>query len=632
MAAEANTEPSAPPPPVAEKKKHAREDDEHVLPHNNLILVFIALMMTAFLAALDQTIVATALPTIVNDLGGGKSYSWVGRYDPLILPAALCLRRRASSPARTSSLLPPSPPTYGKLSDIFGRKKILYPSIVIFLVSRVESSAQTRPLGDKIAYHRRQFGSGLCGGAKSMTWLIIARAIQGIGGGGIQQLVQIIIGDIVPLEQRGSYGSFIGAMWGIAGVVGPLVGGALTDHVSWRWAFWINLPTGGVAGLLLFWHLNLNPHHGRTLREHVQEFDFAGERVLFCRRRGDRPATIALLVVGIVLIVVGVWWESYTERSPLIPPRLFQTRTTGIIFLTVFLHSFCFFCAAYYLPLYFQILGASATRSGILIIPFSLLSSATSAMGGFIVTLMGDFRPVMWFSYGIMAIGYGLMILLNERTSLALQIIYPAIAGIGLGFLFLPPLIGMQAAMPVRDMATSSTTFGLFRILGSTIGIAVGQTIWSSILQRNLRAIPNLGSLLASQTPPVDLLSSAANLADSIHAIQGLQPDALKHRVQHAYTSGVSAIWVLCTPIVGVCFVVVFFMKKYSLKRKIVRTGKDGKAEVVPESQQVTVGDVEKQEQEQATVEGTAEGTRTATAEGDADEKASVVGTVEDKK
>ncbi|KAF8146473.1 major facilitator superfamily domain-containing protein [Mycena galopus ATCC 62051] len=524
---------------ATEKVKRAKEDDEHIVPHNNIPLVFCALMLTSFLAALDQTIVATALPTIVAQLGGGKDYSWVGSAY-LIAGAALC-------------------PAYGKLSDIFGRKQVLYPSILIFLV-----------------------GSALCGAAKSMTWLILARALQGIGGGGIQQLVQVVIGDIVTLEERGTYGSFVGAMWGIAGVIGPLVGGALTQHVSWRWCFWINLPTGGLAGLLLFFFLNLNPHRGKTLGEHVREFDFLGLFLfvggVVCLLLGfsqsqngwDKPATIALLAAGCVALGLGVVVEMWTDRSPIIPPRLFKTRTTGLIFFTVFLHAFAFFSAAYYLPLYFQILGASATKSGVLIIPFSLLSSVTSGLGGYIVSRMGDYRPIMWISYAVMAIGYGLMIMLDERSSIALQIIYPAIAGIGLGGLFLPPLIGLQAAMPVKDMATSSTTFGLFRALGSTIGISVGQAIFTGVLSQRLSKISGL-----------TLNLTGAALADSVRQIQTITPDSVKQQVLHAYTKGVSAIWLVCTPIICVCFVAVLFLKKYSLKRKIIRTGEKG-PEVVP--------------------------------------------------
>ncbi|KAJ7204633.1 major facilitator superfamily domain-containing protein [Mycena haematopus] len=498
-------------------------------------------MLTSFLAALDQTIIATALPTMVAQLGGGEDYSWVGSAY-LIAGAALC-------------------PAYGKLSDIFGRKRVLYPSILIFLV-----------------------GSALCGAAKSMTWLILARALQGIGGGGIQQMVQIVIGDIVTLEERGTYGSFVGAMWGIAGVVGPLVGGALTDHVSWRCFLFLKdlRPTGGLAGLLLFFFLKLNPHHGKTFREHVREFDFLGLFLfvggVVCLLLGfnqsqngwGKPATIALLVASCVTLAIGVVVELWTDRSPIIPPRLFKTRTTGLIFFTVFLHSFAFFSAAFYLPLYFQILGASATKSGVLIIPFSLLSSVTSGLGGYIVSRMGDYRPVMWVAYAVMAIGYGLMIMLDERTIVALQIIYPLIAGLGLGALFLPPLIGLQAAMPVKDMATSSTTFGLFRSLGSTIGISVGQAIWSGVLRQRLSKISGLTINL-----------SGGALADSARQIQSITPDAVRQQVLHAYTKAVSAIWLVNTPLICVCFVAVLFLKKYSLKRKIIRAGKNG-AEVVP--------------------------------------------------
>ncbi|KAF7314053.1 MFS general substrate transporter [Mycena chlorophos] len=565
----------APPAPEPEKVTQSKQDDpdEHHIPHNNLPLVFLALMLTAFLDALDQSIFTTALPTIVAQLGGGSAYSWVG--------SAYLIGAAAATPV------------CGKLSDIFSRKNILFPCIVIFLV-----------------------GSALCGAAQSMTWLVIARAIQGIGGGGTQVMVSVVIGDIFSLKDRGKYGSWIGAMWGIAGVLGPVIGGASSDRPSLMalglldqpvslfqpiiYMLTGHRPTGGVAGLMLLFFLNLNPHEGRSLREHMQQFDFGG-LVLFVggvvslllgfsnsQNGWNRASTIVPLVIGFAAIVAGIFFEAWTSRSPLIPPRLFRTRTTAIIFVTVFLHSFCFFCAPYYLPLYFQILGASSTKSGVLLIPLSLLSSATSSVGGIIVSIMGDYRPVLWVGFGIMAIGYGLMIMLDEKSSLwvlfvcALQLVYSSIAGIGFGFPFVPPLIGMQAAMPERDMATSTSTFGLFRILGSTVGIAIGQTVWSSVSRRQLAKISGL---------PLDLVG--AGLADSVKEIQSIEPDSLREQVRHAYTSGVSAIWIMDTPIIVVCFVAVFFLKKYSLSRKVVRTGGNGAPEVIPEGDNSS--DVEKQ-------------------------------------
>ncbi|KAJ6551403.1 major facilitator superfamily domain-containing protein [Mycena capillaripes] len=509
-----------------------KEVDEHIVPHNNLPVVFFALMLAAFLAALDQTIVATALPTIVAELGGGNNYSWVASAY-LIVAAAMC-------------------PVYGKLSEIFGRKLVLYPSIALFLV-----------------------GSALCGVAQSMTWLIAARTIQGIGGGGIVQLVQIIIADIVSLEEQGTYGASVSAMWAIAGVAGPLIGGALTDHLSWRWCFWINLPTGGVAGLLLLFFLNLNPHQGKSLTEHIRQFDFVGLALIvsgvlclllgFNRSDGGwhAPATIALLVIGFVTLILGGINEVYTKRSPIVPPRLFQTRTTGLLLVTVFFHYLAFFSAAFYLPLYFQVLGASATKSGLLIIPFSLLSSVGSATGSITVAKMGDYRPIMRVGYTIMAIGYGLMIMLNDHTSIALQLTYPAIAGFGLGLLFIPPLLGLQAAMPVKDMPTTTTTDGLFRSLGSTLGASVGQTIWTGELRRKLGKIPNLN---------LDLSGGA--LSQAVRTLYLIEPLPLRLQVIRAYTASISTIWLVNTPIICCCFIAVLFLKPYTLKRKVVRNGK----------------------------------------------------------
>ncbi|KAJ6581799.1 MFS general substrate transporter [Mycena capillaripes] len=522
----------------SEPKAHGarfRNDEEAVgLPHNNMMLVMAGLAITMFLASLDNTIVTTALPTITAELHGTASdYSWTGV--AYMLASGACI------------------PLWGKLSDVVGRKAILYPCIALFLL-----------------------GSGLCGAATSMSFLIACRAVQGVGGGGVIVMVQVIISDIVSLQDRGKYSSVIGGCWGVASVLGPLLGGIVTEKASWRWCFWINLPTGGVAAIMLLF-LNLNPVRKLTLAEFFQKFDFLG---IFLLMTGtgtllagfsiasdngwNDPSTIALLVVGPILLSLAAVVESRTTRMAVIPPRLLKTRTTLSLFGIDFLHAVGFMCTNFYLPVVFQgVNGDSALRSGIKMIPVALGSSLSTIIIGPLVTVTKRTRPYIWSGTALMTVGAGLLISLNEKSNLGMELGFTLIQGLGTGFLFQPPLISLQAAMPLKDMAACTGAFYLVRTLGTTIGVSLGGVAFQSQLAARLRAIPAIAG-----TP-----AQASILQGNYKDIKLIIPLELRQQVIVALSRSLRTIFIMITPFAGATFLLSLLLRHYSLERNFVRTG-----------------------------------------------------------
>nr|GAT60011.1 MFS general substrate transporter [Mycena chlorophos] len=511
-----------------------REAEEAVnLPHNNMLLVMTGLFITMFLASLDNTIVTTALPTISAELKGTASdYSWTGVSYMLCQGAFV--------------------PLWGKLSDVVGRKAILYPSIVVFLL-----------------------GSGLCGAAQTMSWLIACRAVQGIGGGGIIIMVQVILSDIVTLRDRGKYSAVIGGCWGVANVVGPIVGAVFTEKVTWR----INLPTGGIAGFLLLF-LNLNPTRKLTFREFLERFDFLGVLLLMSGTAlflagfsiaadsgFDDPSTIGLIVAGPILLIIAGFVEWKTTRMAVIPPRLLQTRTTLSLFGISFFHAIGFMCTTFYLPVVFQgVNGNSVLVSGLKMFPVALGGTLTSMIIGPLVTRTKRTKPYIIIGTVMMTIGAGLLVILNENSSLGQEMGFTLIQGMGTGFLFQPPLIALQAAMPLKDMAACTGAFYLVRILGTTIGVAIGGVAFQTDLANRLHKIVALTGTSTEQSI----------LQGDYTDIRHITPDPLRLEVITALSRSLRTIFIMLTPMAFVTVIFSLVIRHYSLERNFVRKSERG--------------------------------------------------------
>ncbi|GGX85608.1 MDR family MFS transporter [Streptomyces fructofermentans] len=501
----------------------ATPGDEHL--RSGVVASIGALLLGMLLAALDQTIVATALPTIVSELGGLDHLSWV--------VTAYLLASTAATPL------------WGKLGDQYGRKKLFQAAIVIFLI-----------------------GSALCGMAQSMPQLIGFRALQGLGGGGLMVLSMAIVGDLVPPRERGKYQGLFGAVFGATSVLGPLLGGLFTEHLSWRWVFYVNLPLGIVALLVIAAVLHI------PVRSRKHTIDYLGTLliasvatalVLVASLGGttwdwDSPQLIGLAVLGVVLTFAFVAVER-RAAEPVLPLKLFRIRTFTLAAVISFVVGFAMFGAMTFLPTFLQVVqGISPTLSGVHMLPMVAGLLISSTVSGQIVSRTGRWKVFPILGTGVTAIGLLLLHQLDAHSSTGEMSAYFLVFGLGLGLVMQVLVLIVQNAVSYEDLgvATSGATF--FRSIGASFGVAIFGTIFAGLLSGRVT------SVLSGQTLPAGV--DASTLESDPRAISEL-PAALQPPVVDAYATSITDVFLYAAPVALIGFVLAWFLREDRLRASV---------------------------------------------------------------
>jgi EmrB/QacA subfamily drug resistance transporter len=489
--------------------------------HRQILVVFSGLMLGMLLAALDQTIVATALPTIVGELGGLDHLSWV--------VTAYLLTSTASAPL------------YGKISDLYGRKIVFQTAISIFLV-----------------------GSILSGLSQNMVQLIGFRALQGLGAGGLMVMAMTIIGDIVSPRERGKYQGYIGSVFAVSSVAGPLLGGFLVDNLSWRWVFYINVPIGLAA--LAVTGVVLKIPFTRSERK----IDYAGAALLVgavtCALLvtvwgGSEYAWTSPTILGIgaaaILLTAGFLFQETRAPEPILPLRLFKNRVVAITSAAGLIVGLGLFGAIIFLPLFLQIVtGVSATDSGLLLIPLMAGLLTTSIASGRLITRTGRYKHYPIIGSSIMAVALFLLSTMSPETTVWVVMGYMLLLGFGVGLVMQVLVIAIQNAVNRSDLGVATSSSQFFRSLGGSFGAALFGAVLSS----------RLAVELAERIPP-DVLGGipVGNLTGSPALISQL-PEAVRQGVVEAFSNSITTAFLVAVPFAIAALVLMIFLPELPLR------------------------------------------------------------------
>jgi EmrB/QacA subfamily drug resistance transporter len=493
--------------------------------HRRVLVIFSGLVLAMLLAALDSTIVATALPTIVGELGGLEHLAWV--------VTAYLLAQTVVTPL------------YGKLGDLYGRKRILQIAIVIFLI-----------------------GSALCGLSRSMFQLVVFRAVQGLGGGGLMVTTQAVIGDVVPARERGRYQGIFGAVFGVSSIAGPLLGGYFTTHLSWRWIFYVNLPVGIVALAVLAVTLPDQPQRVRRAIDYVGAALVAvllSAIVLLSDLGGTTFAWSSTPMLGLsgiaIAALVGFLVAERRAAEPVLPLRLFRNRAFSVASVVGFVVGFAMFGSVTYLPVFLQVVkGVSPTASGLEMLPMMGGMLTTSITAGQIISRRGRYKIFPVIGTAVMSIGLFLISRVQTTTTLPVVLIMMLVLGLGLGLVMQVLVIAVQNAVDYADLGVATSGATLFRFVGGSFGTAMLGSIFASRLSAHLsRLLPAGGETGAPH----------GGLNPEMLA---RMPAALRSVYAEAFTASLSTVFLVAMGVAIVGFFFALMLPERPLRETIAAT------------------------------------------------------------
>ncbi|KAF2674540.1 putative MFS transporter [Microthyrium microscopicum] len=519
----------------SEESLARRQEPEEFNPGWRFYLAFLSLTTITLMVALDATSLSVALPIIAQKLNGTAIQAfWSG-----------------TSFLLTSTVFQP---VIGSFSSIFGRKAMIYVSLVFFAAGAIVAAV-----------------------ANNFTIILIGRSIQGVGGGGILALTEVLITDMVPLKYRGNWFSFLSGAWAVGTVTGPLLGGGFSQKVNWRWIFWVNLPFVGLGAVLIILFLRLN-YHNTAFWSKLCRVDWIGTTLFIASLTGflvplswggvmydwmSWRTLVPLITCGIGLIVFVVYeeWLSSTGAEPLIQFEVIKTRTGSVTYFATFIHGLLLWCLLYYMPFYYEaVKGFTPILAGVSLFPQTFTVAPASVVTGVVAAMLGRYRWAVWSGWFLTTVGMGILIFLDINTTTPTWICLNIVGGVGCGFLFAAMSLAVQASSSNKNMAYAVILFAFFRSFGQTVGVAIGGVVFQNVLRRKLEAIP----YFAPRALEYSKDSSAL-----VQIIKHMPASLEKTQLLESYMAALRAIFIMCTALAAVAMVSSAWTEGFPLDREL---------------------------------------------------------------